>query len=525
MRERITESPALTAGLKAALVGLLVLVLLIPIGMIKALRSERQDSMTSALREVSAMAGGETVMASPYLAVPTLRTERRLDAEGKSSIVTVRETYCVFPTSMKVSGSVAVSERWRGIYAVPVHRADFVMDLAYEFSLDETEVAGIGADWGSARLYYAYDDPRSLRESPILVDGNGTRRELRSGLAPVDLADRAVSVPVSLSVGPDSRSGRLACRLELSLSGARSVKFLPLADLNSISLSGDWPSPSFSGYRLPADRSLDETGFRAAWFVDESGRTVPRVAESGSFRSGAARSGAFGVDFFTPTDIYQQVHRALRYAVLFLVIPFAALFLVETLSRRRLHPVQYLLIGLANCVFYLLLLAFAEHLPFLVAYLVSAAAVSALTAFYVGAVLPGRRTGLYAFIVLALQYGYLFCALDSEDYALIIGAVGLFLLVAVAMVATRNVDWYGARSRQASRPESTGVSAGPSGGAPEGPTGESATGSGEGAAEATAPGRAPAGAQDEGQGTERSPRVPAPASESEDPKDNPGTSA
>jgi inner membrane protein len=137
------------------------------------------------------------------------------------------------------------------------------------------------------------------------------------------------------------------------------------------------------------------------------------------------------------------VHRALRYAVLFLAIPFAALFLVETLARKRLHPVQYLLVGLANCVFYLLLLATAEHLPFTASYLGAAAAVSVLTAFYVGAILPVRRIGLYAFLVLTLQYGYLYSALESEDYALLIGSVGLFVLTAAAMATTRKIDWYG----------------------------------------------------------------------------------
>lgn len=444
MREDLKPSAAMAVGLKAAMVGILVLILLIPVEMIKGLRAEREGERESAIAEVSAMAGGETVLATPYLAIPTVRTERRTNAEGKSVDVAVRETYCVFPTKMSLSGDAKVSERWRGIYSVPVHRSDFVMDVEFDFRSEDSGVAGIRPDWSSVRLHFSYDDPRSLRESPVLTEVNGEKRELRSGLAPLDLAERSVSVPVTLSFGGPSGAARFSCRLAVSVSGARSVFFLPSADVNNITLSGDWPSPSFSGYRLPVDRRYSDTGFQAAWFVDESGRTIPRVVEALSFKKEAARSGAFGVAFYAPTDLYQQLHRALRYAVLFLIIPFAALFLLETLSRRRVHPVQYLLVGLANCVFYLLLLASAEHLPFVAAYLGAAAAVSLLTAFYVNAVLPGRRIGLYAVVLLALQYGYLYSALDSEDYALLIGSVGLFLLVAAAMAATRKVDWYNA---------------------------------------------------------------------------------
>ncbi|HRZ89068.1 MAG TPA: inner membrane CreD family protein, partial [Spirochaetia bacterium] len=138
---------------------------------------------------------------------------------------------------------------------------------------------------------------------------------------------------------------------------------------------------------------------------------------------------------------------------LFLFIPFAALFLFEVLARRRLHVVQYVLVGLANCLFYLLLLALAEHLPFLAAYLVSAAAVCGVTTFYVGAFLPDKRQAALAFAVLALQYGYLFCALSSEDYALLIGSVGLFGITALTMAATRKVDWFGGKGEAVPEPD------------------------------------------------------------------------
>lgn len=431
-------SPAAAAGLKAALVGLLVLVLLIPVGMIRELRSEREGAMEGALEEIASMAGGRTVLSTPYVSVPVARTTRTKDSDGKSVELVVRETYCAFPDSLRITGEARTSERKRGIYSVPVHAADFALELAFDFRIEGSGDGVLAPDWSGARLHFAYDDPRSLRSSPVLVGADGSRRSLVSGPAPLDLQRRAVSAPVALEL--DAGAARFAGRLDVAVSGARGLSFLPLADRNEIALSGDWPSPSFSGFRLPADREYAESGFRSSWFVDESGRTVPKVCEAASFRSDAAREGSFGVDFFLPTDVYLRVHRALRYAVLFLVIPFAALFLVELLSKRKVHPVQYLLIGLANCAFYLLLLAFSEHLDFGLAYAVAAAATVSLTAAYVGAVFADARAAAGAFLLLAAQYGYLYAALGSEDYALLIGSVGLLAMIGAAMAATRGLN-------------------------------------------------------------------------------------
>jgi len=443
MQERSRFSQAAQTGLKAGLIGFLILLFLIPIGMIKEIRSEREGSMETVREDISSKAGGGTTLSTPFLTIPVRYEARETNAKGETVTRTRREIFCVFPRTMAVSGDTRVSLRSRGIYSVPVHQSDVSMDLEFVFGTGETGIPGARADWGAAKIYYAYEDSRSLRESPVLFAEDGTRKPLRSDAPPIGLAARAVSAPVRFERDSAPESGRLAARLELKLSGAESLFILPLADTNSIRLSCDWPSPSFTGYRLPADRELGESGFSAEWFVDETARALPRVLDSDKFHREAVEGVDFGVDFLQPTDVYQQTHRALRYAVLFLFIPFAALFLFEVLLRRKLHVVQYILIGLANCVFYLMLLALAEHIPFLAAYLISAASVSVLTTFYISAFLPRKRSAAFVFAAQALQYAYLFCALSSEDYALLIGSIGLFCIVAFTMIATRKVDWYG----------------------------------------------------------------------------------
>ena len=449
-------SRAAQTSLKAGLVGILVLVFLIPVGMIREVRSERESYRENALEDVSSKAGGRILLTTPYLAVPARYDVRETTAKGEDVIRTRKEVFVVFPRVLRLSGDTRVELRKRGIYAVPVHQTEASMDLEFDFRSWETDIPGVRIGWTEAQLHFAYDDPRSLRGSPSLAAQDGSRAVLRSSPAPLELAARSVSSPVRLQPGTDG-SVRYTARLELALNGAEALDFLVLGDTNTVSLSCDWASPSFSGYRLPVSRELGETGFRAEWFVNEPSRVLPRVLAASAFRPESVARAAFGVEFLQPTDVYQQVHRALRYAVLFLFIPFAALFLFEVLARRRLHVVQYILVGLANCLFYLLLLALAEHLAFPAAYLLSAAAVCGVTTFYVGAFLPDKRQAALAFGILAIQYGYLFCALSSEDYALLIGSVGLFGIVALTMAATRKVDWYGTRGTETADSRDGGV--------------------------------------------------------------------
>jgi inner membrane protein len=259
---------------------------------------------------------------------------------------------------------------------------------------------------------------------------------------------RAVSAPLRFLPERIGESGRRAeIKLRLGLNGARSIRFLPSGESTTVQLSGDWPSPSFSGYRLPNERNVEAAGFSASWYSGDASRPYPAAFQALSADPSGAGEGLFGMDFLMPADVYQQTHRALRYAILFIIIPFAALFLFEALLKKRIHPLQYALIGLADSMFYLLLLSLAEHMPFMAAYCVAAAAVTALVTVYAASILGGRKGAFVILPILLAQYAYLMCALQSEDYALVIGSVGLFAIVSCVMVATRKIDWYSGRRR------------------------------------------------------------------------------
>jgi inner membrane protein len=228
---------------------------------------------------------------------------------------------------------------------------------------------------------------------------------------------------------------------ELSLHGGDSVSFLPLGDETRVHIRSAWPSPTFNGSFLPVRRTLGPEGFDAEWRVISMARAYPQRWTDGEVEPQALIATGFGVSLMTPVDTYLKVTRALKYGILFLVLPFCTLFLFEVFSRRRIHPLQYLLVGLADCVFYLLMLSLAEHLRFELAYAVAAAACTGLVTLYAIAVVRSRA-GIVMLPVLGAAYGFLALILSSEDNALLLGAAGLFLLLGTVMFLTRRIDWY-----------------------------------------------------------------------------------
>lgn len=242
---------------------------------------------------------------------------------------------------------------------------------------------------------------------------------------------------------------------ELVISGTGALYFLPLGDSSRVAITSSWPSPSFGGAFLPAERSVDDSGFTAEWRVLDLGRGYPSAWRRTEPSPQGVEASAFGAELITPVGIHEAAMRATKYGVLILGFTFVAYFLFELFAPLRLHALQYLLIGLANCVFYLLLLALAEHIGFGPAYLASALAATALITSYSGAVLGSLRRAVPIGALLTALYGYLYVTLQAEDYALLFGALGVFTALAAFMYLTRHIDWFavtfGSRTDDATR--------------------------------------------------------------------------
>ncbi len=420
---------------KVVFIAALILMLLIPMGMIKSLVSERAGSMLAAQTDIAEAWGGAQTVGAPILVVPFRYSTMR---SGVS--VTVRDVFYVLPNELRYTGDVTTTVRYRGIFEVPVYTANLnVTGVLPAPEIDRNE-EDFEIEWDRVQISLPISDARSIRQSIELNLGD-TTANFEPGGALVAGFGQQLSVSYA-ALGLESLDADQAFSFNLELGGTGDLDFLPLGDTTSVELNSTWPSPSFSGAYLPESREISDEGFSATWHVLDLGRGYPSSWYRSDYTPDSVELTAFGVELLLPIGLYEASTRAAKYAILFIGLTFLIFFLFELFEELRLHPLQYLLLGLANCIFYLLLLAVSEHASFGLAYFASATASTALIGGYSAAVLGARERTAPVIVALTTMYIYLFVTLRAEDYALLSGALVLFIVLAFFMYATRHVDWY-----------------------------------------------------------------------------------
>lgn len=427
-------------GMKLFVIGFLILLFLIPLGMLSSLVRERAMRRTEAATEVASTWGSRQVLGGPVLVVPFLQHGK--DEKGKA--VTWVSSASFLPETLKVEGRIHPERRSRGIFESVVYRADLRWTGAFERPGFETwHIAPEDVIWRDAYLTVGVPDMRGIRTA-LKLDWSGRELPLAPGGAEEGLWTSGLKVTVP-GLAEGKAGERYAFAFDLGINGSEALQILPLGKQTSVALKSDWPDPKFTGAFLPESRTVSGTGFSALWNVSYFGRSYPqqwRQDEAARVASVESLHGsAFGVELFLPVDIYQKTERSTKYGVLFLILTFLTFFLYEVFNPFSLHPLQYLLVGAALCLFYLLLLSISEHAPFALAYLVAATATVLLIGGYSAAILRGRLRALVMTGVLGCLYGYLYVLLQLEDYALLLGSVGLFATLALVMYVTRRIDW------------------------------------------------------------------------------------
>lgn len=437
---------------KILIVGVVSLLLLVPLLLLQGVVSERVQRREETESEIFHSWGGRQTLGGPVLTVPYV--SRTLDEKGRK-VETIAAAHFL-PETLVIDGTLLPETRSRGMYQVTVYGARLSLRGAFSSpSFSGIRVGPADVLWDQAYVSLELPDLRSLQEKILLSWGNGEAavRSARGSLGMFPGEIRA-NVPVSAAPPPGvAATTGIPFSFDLSLRGGGAINFIPLGDETRVRVQSSWPGPSFIGSFLPERRVLGPDGFDAEWRVVSTARAYPQRWVDGEIEPSALLDTSFGVNLMAPVETYLKVTRALKYGLLFLVLPFCTLFLFEVLARKRIHAVQYLLIGLADCVFYLLLLSLAEHVGFGPAYLAAAASCTALVTLYATAVVRSRA-GLAMLPVLAACYGFLALVLSSEDNALLMGALGLFLLLGAAMFLTRRVDWY--RKERAGLPPAPG---------------------------------------------------------------------
>jgi inner membrane protein len=430
--------------LKLFLIGVLMVLLLVPLVMVRQLVHERQARRSSAVFEVASTWGASQRLGGPVLTVPYV--QRGKDEKGRVIAWTALAHF--LPETLAIEGRVAPERRTRGIFEVVVYRADLHWKGTFARpSFDGWRIAPEDVLWQDAYLTVGVPDMRGIRSSVALTWGN-RELQLAPGGAQPGLWDSGLRVAIpGLAEAGEGKTTAFA--FDLGLNGSESLRFLPMGKQTTVALKSGWPDPGFTGAFLPERRTVTGLGFEALWNVAYFGRGYPQRWRADEAEQVAAsrlvNDSAFGVDLLLPVDAYLKTERSVKYGVLFLLLTFLTFFLYEVFNPFNLHPLQYLLVGSALCLFYLLLLSISEHVPFGLSYGIAGAATVLLIGGYSAAILRGRLRALLMTVVLGGLYGYLYILLQAEDYALLLGSIGLFLILALVMYVTRRIDWYGPR--------------------------------------------------------------------------------
>ncbi|MCG8328395.1 MAG: cell envelope integrity protein CreD [Chitinophagales bacterium] len=447
--DRLNRWARNSVTLKLLVIGFLILILLIPASMLTSLVHERESIRNDAVREVSEKWGLNQTVAGPIISVPYEQVE--YDAEGKM----IKNTgFAHFlPDTVNISGDLVPQKRYRGIYVVVL----YATSLQVEGSFSSLNSAALSVDesslqWDKALFTIGLSDMAGV-QSAINLSLNDSTYQFGPGTVTKDIYSSGASIP--MSIDPKTKSFQFAYKLDIN--GSSDIYFTPFGKENVVEISSSWANPSFEGAFLPDDRSVSDEGFNAKWKVLQLNRNYPQQGV-GAFISGTQRdnyggygvpdytlrnmSSAFGLKLLLPIDEYQKTVRSAKYAAFFIFITFLAFFFIEVLNHKRMHPIQYLLIGAAIILFYILLLSISEHLTFNWAYLLACAVIVLLISSYAYFILKNKKLTFLIGGMLSILYGFFYSLLQLQDYALLLGSIGLLLILAIIMYLTRNVDWY-----------------------------------------------------------------------------------
>lgn len=444
-------SPHRSAGLKLLLVTGLALLMAIPALFVYGVVHERTSGAERALRDVSMMVGDEQSVLGPVLALPYARAPDPAHPN--------RQVYGIalaFAETGAADATLTVDERRRGIYTIPVFNADIVFTAQFDPDTLRNAIPGDATPvWADARLYLGVSDSRGVQDAfSVSVDGEEIAIEPAQSTAITDNVYTPIpSTNLRLAAGVvpnlEQRQTPFGVSATMRLSGAKRFAVGPFAKDTRLSMQSNWETPSFTGGFLPRVHSAGApktTGFEAEWHVPYLARNIPGSGAHLNLSDVTANeSRDMAVRFLKSASPYQSVERALKYAAMFIGLVFLAYFLFEVVSDARAHPAQYVLVGITQSIFYLLLLAFAERIGFNAAFFIAATMTVTLTAGYAASVFRSRVYGLRAFGVLSGIYALVFVLMRADENALIAGALASFTAIALTMYMTRNIDWYGDR--------------------------------------------------------------------------------
>jgi inner membrane protein len=444
----------------ATLLGL-ILLMMIPKEMLLNVIYERSGYRQSVIDKVSDSTSRSQKILGPLIVVPYSEWVET-EVDGKKQGQRVNRNRYLLPEVMTIKGAPDVEVRQLGIYKAQIYQGEFYFHGQFESS-SLSDLNREGVIIGTPSLVLALSDSRGIQQiSPLNI--GSTKINFEPGAFP-ERAAQGVHAPLT----PEQlQQGKFDVDFKMTLTGTNSLSVVPVGRSSELTLQSNWPYPNFVGEFLPMQRKVDENGFSAHWSSNWLANSMNINFAVDNARFGFNELPAFTTSLIEPVDHYKLTVRAIKYAILFIGLTFFSFFLFESLTSLRVHPIQYLLVGAALVLFYLMLLAFSEHLGFTLAYVIASLSCSLLIAIYLSAVLDGWLRGALFACGLLLLYGVLYGLLQSEDNALLTGSGLLFIILATVMLLTRRLDWYQvANPQRFTGQKSSESNAGPMPGEPE----------------------------------------------------------
>jgi inner membrane protein len=424
---------------KLVTIGILILLLLIPVSMVESLIFERQSRQEEAKREVSQKWGNDQTITGLVLTVP-YKTYDKVFQKGSSTKYSLVETteYAHFlPENLIINGKIIPEKRKRGIYEIIVYNSKMEISGNFETpSFEDWKTPEEDVLWDEAFVSLGLSDLRSIQKK-VILKWNGQEQMFSPGLETREVIETGISV--KLPYNPALKASKSTFSVALDFNGSSSLNFIPLGKTTKVGISSAWQHPKFDGAFLPDSHTVTKNGFSANWEILHLNRPYPQKFR-GSQESIAGSS--FGVNLIEPVDEYQKSTRSAKYAIMLISLTFLLFFFTQILNGVRIHPIQYILVGLALCIFYILLIALSEHIPFSYSYLVSSIAIIGLITIYSKSIFKNPILTKVIFGILIILYGFIYIIIQLEDYALLMGSIGLLLVLASVMYLSRKINWY-----------------------------------------------------------------------------------
>lgn len=420
---------------KMGMILILVLILLIPAVMVQDLIHERMLRQEEAIDEVSSKHASDQLLTGPILTIPYSVNKQVKNADGTYKEIKETRYYNILPEKLDVNGTITPEKRKRGIFEVVVYGSKLKVDGVFDNYAFETE--GITEEnimLDKAFLSIGISDLKGITEQ-VEIKINDSTIMFNPGLLSNQILSSGLHIRFPLKEMPK----QMKFSFDLSLNGSESLLFTPIGKVTSVKLNSPWTEPSFDGEFLPAYRKISDNGFECDWKVLHLNRNYPQTWSDDNYRISGSQ---FGVNLKLPVDVYQKSMRVAKYALLFIVLTYLVFFFVEILNKILIHPIQYILVGIALVLFYVLMLAFSEQIYFDLAYILAALMTIGLVFLYCRSILKSWGLAAMTGAILTILYGFIFVIIQIQDYALLFGSLGVFLILAVTMYFSRKVDWF-----------------------------------------------------------------------------------